>query len=228
MFIPPSQPLAVGAIADSKTLASCFTRADCDWVELRLDSLGSGPDVMAFCERHNGQLPLLMTARDPAQGGVGNLSLDKREKLLRALLPYASAVDIEFANFAQFAPLLADVLEKGLGVVASHHDFVGFDDSATLQVLQAAQREDHIIAKGAVTLREASDLSRFDKVAAEVGGSRFAFMGMGPYGPASRLIAAQHGSLLNYGFLGEEPTAPGQWPVALLKQVLAVTPRQCL
>ena len=45
-------------------------------------------------------------------------------------------------------------------------------------------------------------------------------MGMGPLGPSSRLLAASLGSVLNYGFLGEHPTAPGQWPARLLKEAL--------
>ena len=46
-------------------------------------------------------------------------------------------------------------------------------------------------------------------------------MGMGELAPASRLLYAQHGSLLNYGYLGEEPTAPGQWPAILLKEAIS-------
>ena len=46
-------------------------------------------------------------------------------------------------------------------------------------------------------------------------------MGMGPLAPASRLLAAQCGSLLNYGYLGTGSTAPGQWPARLLKEALA-------
>jgi 3-dehydroquinate dehydratase-1 len=46
-------------------------------------------------------------------------------------------------------------------------------------------------------------------------------MGMGPLAPVSRLLCAQCGSVLNYGFLGETATAPGQWDSALLKTAIA-------
>jgi 3-dehydroquinate dehydratase-1 len=46
-------------------------------------------------------------------------------------------------------------------------------------------------------------------------------MGMGVLAPVSRLLCAQCGSVLNYGFLGETPTAPGQWDSALLKQAIS-------
>ena len=47
-----------------------------------------------------------------------------------------------------------------------------------------------------------------------------AVMGMGPLGPVSRLLYAQHGSCLIYGFMGDAPTAPGQWSAELFRQSL--------
>ena len=51
-----------------------------------------------------------------------------------------------------------------------------------------------------------------------------AIMGMGPLGPVSRLLYAQHGSCLVYGYLGETPTAPGQWSAGLFRRALNETP----
>jgi 3-dehydroquinate dehydratase len=127
-------------------------------------------------------------------------------------------------------------------VVASHHDFHGFDPAAIREILSQAQAPGDgprvfssppshdpsaqaRIAKAAVTLSSASDLSHFEALAAEFAGTSFSLMGMGRYAQVSRLLAAQHGSLLNYGYLGNEPTAPGQWPARLLKQAIAATPR---
>ena len=47
-----------------------------------------------------------------------------------------------------------------------------------------------------------------------------AVMGMGVFGKISRLVLAQGGSCLNYGYLGS-PNASGQWPVAILKERIA-------
>ncbi|MDB4288703.1 hypothetical protein N9947_01920 [bacterium] len=44
-------------------------------------------------------------------------------------------------------------------------------------------------------------------------------MGMGPLGGEARPEMMKMGSLLNYGYLGETPTAPNQWPVAKLKEL---------
>ena len=50
-------------------------------------------------------------------------------------------------------------------------------------------------------------------------------MGMGELAAVSRLLYAQHGSLLNYGYLGSEPTAPGEWSAELMKRaILALEP----
>ena len=39
-----------------------------------------------------------------------------------------------------------------------------------------------------------------------------AVMGMDAmFGPFSRILYAEHGSCLIYGYLGDTPTAPGQW-----------------
>ena len=45
-------------------------------------------------------------------------------------------------------------------------------------------------------------------------------MGMGPLGKVSRLLFAQLGSVLNYGFLHEAQVS-GQWEATLLKQRLS-------
>jgi 3-dehydroquinate dehydratase I len=47
-----------------------------------------------------------------------------------------------------------------------------------------------------------------------------ATMGMGPLAAASRVRCALAGSVLNYGYLGEAPTAPGQWPAAKLRAAI--------
>jgi len=46
-------------------------------------------------------------------------------------------------------------------------------------------------------------------------------MGMGPLAPVSRQLLAQCGSVLNYGYLGNAATAPGQWDSALLKTAIS-------
>lgn len=219
-----TNPLAVGAITDSSALRDTFDLAAADLVELRLDALGSGPEVIAFARKQSADLPLLITARDPGQGGANDLAPEARLALLRDLLPYAAAVDVELANLMFYEEFLAEVQSLGVKVVLSSHDFSGFDHLATLEAFALAQASGADLAKAAVTLRDPLDLALFESLLADMGTAPFSLMGMGSYGPVSRLLAAQHGSRLNYGYLGEKPTAPGQWPAPLLKAALAATP----
>jgi len=57
-------------------------------------------------------------------------------------------------------------------------------------------------------------------LANEKGALPLSVMGMGTYGKVSRLVLAQAGSCLNYGYLGAA-NASGQWPVAALKARIA-------
>ena len=219
-----SQPLTVGAITDEKAFALTFDLKSADLFELRLDALGAGPDVIEFAKRHHDTVPLLITARDPIEGGLNSLSFAERSAYLNSLLPFASAIDIELANVIPFADLLAEAKSRNVKVVLSNHNFLGFDHMATIEAIAEAQAAGADVAKAAVTLSDPVDLSLFESLLADMSGSPFSLMGMGPYGPVSRILAAQHGSLLNYGFLGDQATAPGQWPAQLLKEVLAATP----
>lgn len=224
MFVFPSKPLTVGAITDDKALARNFDECYCDVIELRLDALGSGPEVVAFCERHHHKVPLLMTARDPAEGGTNERSFSDRLAMLEALLPFASAIDVEFANHREYAGLITEASERGIALVLSSHNFNSFDHIATIEMLANSHAAGAQIAKAAVTLKDAVDLTLFESLALDLAGTQFSLMGMGFYGPASRILAAQHCSILNYGYLGDEPTAPGQWPAKLLKEAIAVCP----
>ena len=224
MLTLSSKPLTVGAITDEKALALTFDLQSADLFELRLDALGSGSQVIDFAERHHVTTPLLMTARDPAEGGLNSLSHEERASHLHSLLPYASAIDVELANVGAFADLLTEAKSRNIKIVLSNHDFLSFDHLGTIEKIAQAQASGADIAKAAVTLADPVDLTLFESLLADMSGAPFSLMGMGPYGPVSRILAAQHGSLLNYGFLGNEPTAPGQWPARLLKEVLAATP----
>ncbi len=218
------QPLTVGAITDETVLTQRISSHDADVIELRLDALGAGTSVLEFAKAHSESIPLLITARDPIEGGFNNLTQEQRYEYLEALLPYAKAIDVELVNIEKYRPFIRKAKAKGIKVILSNHDFVGFDHMATIEVLAQAQAEGADVAKAAVTLKDPVDLTLFESLLADLEESSFSLMGMGCYGPVSRILAAQHGSVLNYGYLGNQPTAPGQWPSPLLKQVLTHSP----
>ena len=181
--------------------------------------------VINFAKQHHETIPLLITARDPIEGGLNSLSFELRLEFLQTLLPYASALDVELNNFEAYESLLSEARLKDIKIVLSQHDFKGFDHINTIASLARAQTLGADVAKAAVTLKDPLELTLYESLLADMNDAPFSLMGMGQYGPVSRLLAAQHGSLLNYGYLGKEATAPGQWPAHLLKQVLAHSPR---
>ena len=84
--------------------------------------------------------------------------------------------------------------------------------------------EEADIVKLAVQHNSVEDFTRCTRIL-QRNDHPMSMMGMGELAPVSRLLYAQHGSLLNYGYLGDEPTAPGQRRAKLLKEAIqALTP----
>jgi 3-dehydroquinate dehydratase-1 len=79
---------------------------------------------------------------------------------------------------------------------------------------------------GAAAFKTAALLQTPDEVAALARfqmidqGIPLSTMGMGGLAPVSRLLCAQAGSVLNYGFVGENATAPGQWSAKRLRECI--------
>ena len=111
--------------------------------------------------------------------------------------------------------------EIGMVLIASWHDFTQCPSREQLRDIvgeMASAGAD--IAKCAFTLGAPSDCQRIAE-ALEDAPLPLSIMGMGPLAPASRLLATHLGSILNYGYLGEAATAPGQWPANLLREAIS-------
>ena len=220
-----SRPLAVGVISDSVILRDFASRAEadqasiCDLVELRLDLLGmSAGEVRQAAAAL--RVPVLLTARHPAEGGQGPATAAERAAMIEPLLDIAALVDVELRSAPEMRPLMARARSMGVPVVGSFHDFqatpgdevlggaIGFAENAGLDAVKIA-----------TYLNTPDDLFRLGKLASSQHRLRLSVMGMGPWGRVSRLLLAKCGSLLNYGYLGES-NAPGQWPAGRLKELL--------
>ena len=142
--------------------------------------------------------------------------------LLESVLDEAALIDIEVASIDEMAPLVENLRARGIPWIASFHDFEKLPDTRVLE--QAAKRALDAGAhafKSAALLHDPADLARLAAFQLEDHGLPVATMGMGPLAPVSRLLCAQCGSVLNYGFIGKTPTAPGQWDAGFLKQAIA-------
>lgn len=193
----------------------------CDWVELRVDALPTDVTPEQLLNGPRPACPVLLTVRHESEGGCRAMSQQERVALAHKLLPLATALDWETAQLAEAQELVAAAKAAGVTVIASNHDF---DKTPALEILQ--QREEHARSLGAEVVKFAYRLHTAEDMMVGVELLRratgpMAVMGMGALGAVSRLVYAQHGSCLVYGYLGTTPTAPGQWSAALCKQALA-------
>jgi 3-dehydroquinate dehydratase-1 len=222
-IFPGDFPLVVGSIGDVAALSKATPKSlagQCDIAEVRLDLLHAdfskkGSNLW----QHLLGFPLLFTARCQAEGSPFDLDLATRTSLLRAALPDASLIDIEAISIPSMLLLIAEIRAEQIPWIASFHNFNQLPTRAEL--LSRAQ-----IAKdaGAAAFKAAAYLHSPDQVAALAQfqmsdqGIPLSTMGMGVLAPVSRLLCAQAGSVLNYGFIGETATAPGQWSARQLKE----------
>lgn len=216
-----TRPLVVGSVSDMAAWnAACAAETlPCDVVELRADGLPADTDweelaAMQCCR------PVLVTVRHESEGGLRPMSTEERLRIARTLLPLASALDWEIAQLPAALELVAEAHAAGVPVIASAHDF---EKTPALETLlekeQTARAQGADVAKFAFRLHSAEDMMTGVELLRRATGST-TVMGMGPLGAVSRLLYAQHGACLVYGYLGDTPTAPGQWSAALCRQVL--------
>lgn len=221
-----SRPLAVGAISDAAGLEhfcqlSATARAElCDVAELRLDLLKlPAQDLRARLAGN--EVPLLLTARHPAEGGQGPEDPAGRAAMIEPLLDLAALIDLELRSAMQMQSTIQKARAVGVPVIGSFHDFQATpSDDVLLGAVNFAQQAGLDAVKFATYLNTQEDLTRLMKLAGGTHRLRLSVMGMGPWGRVSRLVLAKCGSLLNYGFIGTS-NAPGQWPVARLKELLS-------
>jgi 3-dehydroquinate dehydratase type I len=219
-------PLLVGSMGGMQDLRDADpseVRLACDLAEIRLDLLvDPSPTQSPAPWHHLHGIPLLFTARRKDEGGGRSLDAATRMRLLSAALDHAACLDIEVASIDEMDELLQHLKTRKLPWIASFHDFFRLPDTSVL--IEAAQRAHAAgarIFKVAAHLAHPADLARLAEFQLADHPLPVATMGMGPLAAVSRLLCAQCGSALNYGHLGKIPTAPGQWPAALLQKTLS-------
>ena len=110
--------------------------------------------------------------------------------------------------------------KSGLSVILSFHDFTTTPDGRQLlNVVQEGNAKGSDLIKIATTTDNPAQLCNLLSLFRMPTDKPLALMGMGKLGMASRLIAAQSGSVLNYAAM-DEATAPGQWPVEEFRDLI--------
>ena len=220
-----TRPLTVGVASQPEALAAFLSqsveerKATCDLLELRLDLLELDADELQHAIPLLG-MPVLLTARHPAEGGQGTEDAAGRKALLEPLIELAAVIDIELRSVGEMQDIIAKARRHGVAVMGSFHNFQVTPGEEVLKgVTDLAQTAGLDAVKLATYLNGPDDLMRLMKLVSEKRRMPMSAMGMGGLGRVSRLTLAKLGSLLNYGFLGEA-NAPGQWPARQLKDLL--------
>lgn len=216
-----SRPLVVGSVSSAEAWqTACVAETlPCDVVELRADGLPADTDWAALAQKRCCR-PVLVTVRHESEGGLRSMDAAERVAIGRALLPMAAALDWEIARLEEAAELLAEARAAGVVTIASAHDF---EQTPSLESL--LEKEQHArslgadVAKFAFRLHSAENMMTGVELLRRASGTT-TVMGMGALGAVSRLLYAQHGACLVYGYLGDTPTAPGQWSAELCRRSL--------
>ncbi|MEM7014347.1 MAG: type I 3-dehydroquinate dehydratase [Verrucomicrobiota bacterium] len=198
------------------------TKASVDILEFRLDNLAKLEQLDLAEEVADSVAPILITARHPAEGGIGDLGAGKRQQLLKRFLPKAAIVDLELRSVRKTYKLrdfVEEAREEGAAVVASMHDFQKMPPMSALRsALKRANEVGVDALKVAVVVETMKDVLNLASWVAD-SETPISAMGMGPLGKMSRLVLARAGSVLNYGYLNV-PNAPGQWKASELRRLI--------
>jgi 3-dehydroquinate dehydratase-1 len=205
---------AVVGIVDSAEAVSTAKRlpqGGVDYLEWRADFLGE--------KIPKSHLPWIITARLPLEGGKNALTLARRRELLLSLLPSAALVDIEVRSLAGLKDVASCGQRNGIGIIASFHDFEKTPATSRLrEVIRRAKDSGANVVKIATRTTTPKDVSRLLDLW-NATPLPLAIMGMGPLGMSSRLLFANCGSVLNYGWL-HSPNVAGQWSAAELRTLI--------
>ena len=217
--------MTVGSFGGPEALQASLStevREACDLAEIRLDLISGNDAPVPSLWSHRREIPLLFTARRGSEGGNGDLDAVTRAALLGAALNDAACIDIEVASISEMKGLLDEAGSHDIPWIASFHDFGKLPETTVLEdAARRAVAAGAAVFKLAAMLQTPADMTRLAEFQLADHGIPVATMGMGPLAPVSRLLCAQCGSVLNYGYFGETPTAPGQWDAAFLKQAIS-------
>lgn len=227
---PNSRPNVVGSFGDVVSLHEARPdklASECDIAEIRLDLfVDEIAEHGAGLWEHIRAFPLLFTARCGLEGSPADLTAPERTALLEMAFPDASLFDIELSSAREMSGVIDRMKSSGLPWIASYHNFEKLPSVRDLEFKATDAKDAGAVAfkcaARMMSIDDVAELVKFQKSASDI---PVASMGMGALGPASRLLCAQAGSVLNYGFIGSKETAPGQWSAKqLLENIRSLEP----
>ena len=220
-------PLIVGVVTSLRELESALRLpTPPDFFEIRLDHLCRHLDKVENALPHlSKRAALIMTARDPREGGANRLSIRQRTDLLFRFLPHARLIDVELRSASIFKTVLTRVRSKKIGCILSFHDFNSTPAVGSLKAkgLLAKKCGAHIF-KVATRTDSKSDLARLlEFFMTQRHAVPICAMGIGRFGAESRRQLLRRGSVLNYASLGTRRIA-GQPSLAQMRRWALAAP----
>jgi 3-dehydroquinate dehydratase-1 len=208
-----AEPLIAVSFDDGSAPGS-FERlrtAGLDVAELRVDrsAVQESAAVVEHAQQFAG-IATIGTIRAASEGGEWSKSEQERLALYRALATAVDAVDVELAADEIRDDVITAAREHRRTVIASHHDFDRTPPRDALDEMEAAARAAGAdLFKIAAQVTDDGDLRTLAQFTLDHADAGVIVVGMGPLGPASRILLPLLGSRLSYAHAGEHPV-PGQ------------------
>ena len=215
------RPQVVGVIASRADLERAVQmRRPPDLFELRLDRLAGFADHVENVLPKL-RTPLIITARDPHEGGASKLRLRLRRDLLVRFLNHADYIDVELRSARTLRTLLAIAKAKNVRQIISFHDFKSTPSARLLETkAHNAKALCADIFKVATRTDTAMELGRLlEFITSSRWNVSLAVMGIGKLGAISRILLAHAGSVLIYASVAAAINVEGQMS---LEQVRAL------
>jgi len=194
-----------------------------DYLE-RLDKNSVAALIAAAKSAIPASVPVIVTCRDPREGGVGNHPESLRvEVLLAAIEAAADFIDLEYANFLppQIGQRIKSALagRPGTRLILSAHDFRGKLADIRQHCRDMRQALPDAIPKLVYTANHINDCFAAFDLLHETEGDRIVLC-MGQPGLISRVLARKLGSFVTFASLDDQAaTAPGQLTAGTLKRL---------
>jgi 3-dehydroquinate dehydratase-1 len=228
-------PLVAKDGAELLRQAAELTRLAPDLLEWRVDGYDQAEDTSACLEALSdlkaamGSIPLIFTCRIHAEGGFKNLSQEVRLELFTAAIASGGVeiVDVEMGNEPAFIEKIKKTARMSdTKLILSYHNFDETPDGTFIHdKLVGAQEMGADIVKLAVMAKDNADVLTLlgETLKARTGAVQVPIvtMSMGPVGAVTRVAGGLFGSDLTFA-IGKESSAPGQIPIADLRQAMSV------
>lgn len=176
-----------------------------------------------------GQIPLIFTCRIHLEGGLKQLSQEKRMELFTAAISSGNVdlVDIELCNEENFIKVIQECAKAhNVKVILSYHNFKETPSEPFIysKLVEAQTAGADIVKLAAMpetygdvlTLLSATNKARNERVRVPI-----ITMSMGSLGAVSRLAGGLFGSDITFA-IGLQASAPGQIPIKELKAGMAL------